>query len=340
MWWVPLVAFVASLVLTAWVRSLTLRHGLLDIPNARSSHVVPTPRGGGAAIVIVVGFALVLTSGVDPRFTAALLSITSGALLVAGIGFIDDRHGVPARIRFAVHSAAVMLLLGSTSSLGPLHVPGAEGNPVAQSIIAFVALVWLLNLFNFMDGIDGIAGVEAAAVSLGLAACLHIGGGADPVLRLCLVVAATTLGFLAWNWPPARIFMGDVGSGFLGFMLGALAVLADRSSTVTLWVPAILLAVFVVDATTTLLRRMWQRQRWYEAHRSHAYQILSRRFRGHLPVTLGVLLVNIFWLLPFAVVATLRPEAGAILALVAYAPLLALTLWAGAGKPGNDLTTT
>jgi Fuc2NAc and GlcNAc transferase len=312
-----------------------LRHGLLDIPNARSSHVAPTPRGGGVAIVVVVGFALVHTSVVDTRFTEALLSITLGAALVAGIGFIDDRRGVSARIRFAVHSAAVMLLLGGTSSLGPLHVPGVAGNPVAESIIVFVALVWLLNLFNFMDGIDGIAGVEAAAVSLGLAACLYLGGGADLLLRLCLVVAAATLGFLAWNWPPARIFMGDVGSGFLGFMLGALAVLAVRSSAVTPWVPAILLAVFVVDATTTLLRRMWRRQRWYEAHRTHAYQILSRRFRGHLPVTLGVLLVNIFWLVPLALAATLRPEAGAVLALIAYAPLLVLALTAGAGKPGT-----
>jgi len=140
------------------------------------------------------------------------------------------------------------------------------------------------------------------------------------------------LGFLVWNWPPARIFMGDVGSGFLGFLLGALVLVAHRDAGLNLWVPLILLAVFVTDSTVTLLRRLIRRERWYEPHRIHAYQWLSRRFGSHRPVTLIAIAVNVFWLMPIAFAAATHPERAGWLAAVAYAPVVAGALLAGSGR--------
>ncbi len=336
--WV-LLPFLMCASLTAAVRSWALRNRLLDIPNARSSHVMPTPRGGGVAIVAVVTLAFVALA--MQGHATALMSMTAAALAVAGVGFLDDRRGLSARARFSVHALATGVLLIGTTSLGPLHVPGLGNWAVAHWAFAWFAIVWLVNLFNFMDGIDGIAGTEGAFVSAGLAACLLIQSSESntPVLA-CLATAGACLGFLTWNWPPARIFMGDVGSGYLGFMLGALAVWCHRESGLNLWVPTILLATFVCDATVTLLRRVACGQRWYEAHRSHAYQWLSRRFGRHLPVTLGVLLVNMAWLLPLALAAATHPESGGTLAAIAYAPLTALAVWAGAGKAENDANST
>jgi len=336
--WV-LIPFLMCVALTAAVRSWAVRNRLLDIPNARSSHLMPTPRGGGVAIVAVVTLASVALA--TQGDATALLSITVAGLAVAGVGLLDDRRGLSARFRFSAHALAAGVLLAGTASLGPLNVPGLGNWPVAQWAFAWLAIVWLVNLFNFMDGIDGIAGMEGAFASAGLAACLLIRpGDTDRSTLACLAMAGACLGFLKWNWPPARIFMGDAGSGYLGFMLGALAVWCHRESGISLWVPTILLATFVCDATVTLVRRVACGQRWYEAHRSHAYQWLSRRFGRHLPVTLGVLIVNMVWLLPLALAAASRPASGGALAAIAYAPLTALAVWAGAGKAENDAIST
>jgi Fuc2NAc and GlcNAc transferase len=328
------VSVVAAALLTERVRAAALRRNLLDVPNERSSHRTPTPRGGGIAIVSVVVVALVLLALADPAWRGAGWLVAVAAVAVAAVGFIDDRRGVPASRRFAVHAAAVATMLVATRGFGGLDLPGLPDAPWLQFVAALVALVWLLNLFNFMDGIDGLAGMEAAFVSLGLAACVVLKDGtASHLVTLGLVCAGASIGFLVHNWPPARIFMGDVGSGFLGFMLGTLAVLAHREAQLSVWVPAILLATFVADATVTLLRRMARRERWYAAHRSHAYQWLSRRLGGHRPVTVGTLGVNLAWLLPLALLATRRPDLAGVAAALAYLPLLILVVLAGAGRP-------
>ena len=327
-------ALLLAALLTAGVRALALKHQLLDVPNPRSSHAAPTPLGGGLAIVLVVCASLVflpLDGGVG--FGPGLVVALAG-LAVAIIGFVDDRHGVPKWTRLVVHAVTIAVLIETTREIGSLQVPGLPATQWLNEVVALVALMWLVNLFNFMDGIDGIAAVEAASVSLGLAACVGSGSGAAAGLQLlCLATAGASLGFLIWNWPPARIFMGDVGSGFLGFLLGALALVAHRETGLSLWAPAILLAVFVTDATVTLVRRMVRRERWYESHRTHAYQWLSRRFGSHRTVTLGVLALNVIWLLPLAVAAARRPEIAGILAAVAYVPLIVAALLAGAGRP-------
>lgn len=327
-------ALLASAILTDLARRIAVRHRMLDVPNSRSSHAIPTPRGGGIAIVVVVVVALLACAVIVDGFLLPGLVIAAAALAVASVGWVDDRQGLPPLPRFTVHVLAIVAVLVVTWPLGSLEIPGLPADGWSGALLAVIAMAWLLNLVNFMDGIDGIAAVEVTCVCGGLVACTAGTTGVDqPLLILSMAMAGAAVGFLAWNWPPARIFMGDVGSGFAGFMLGALALLAHRTAGLSLWVPTILLAAFVTDATVTLLRRVARGERWYEAHRSHAYQRLSRRFHAHLPVILGVLAINVFWLLPLAMVASRKADIAGVIAGVAYAPLLLLALWAGAGRP-------
>ena len=210
-------------------------------------------------------------------------------------------------IRLAVHLCAALWAVCWLGGLPPLRVGshviqlGWAGYPVAV-----LALTWILNLFNFMDGIDGIAGSEAAFVA-GAAAFLTLClGGSAGVAAVALALAGACLGFLLWNWPPAKIFMGDVGSGYLGYVIGVLALAAGREDPTALWVWLILGGVFFVDATVTLIRRVLRGDRVYEAHRSHAYQWLARRWQSHESVTITTTAVNVLWLLPVRMVC--RPE--------------------------------
>jgi len=198
-------------------------------------------------------------------------------------------------------------------------------------LLAAIYLVWLLNLYNFMDGIDGIASVEAICVCIGGALLYAWLGDIQGALVTVLSLAAAVLGFLIWNFPPARIFMGDAGSGFLGITLGVLSLQAAAVSPELLWAWLILLGVFIVDATYTLLRRLLRGDRVYEAHRSHAYQYASRHYGRHLPVTLAVTAINLLWLLPIALWVSFGGVDGTIGLLIAYLPLVFLAVRFNAG---------
>lgn len=325
-----LVAALAAMALTGAIRWLALRSGWLDYPNPRSAHVAPLPVSGGVAIVVVSSAWFALA----PIGTTAQIVVALCGWTIAIVGFIDDRRPVSKWARLLTQVAAIGVLMLVTREFGPLHVPGLPGDGLLAVLSTWLALTWLVNLYNFMDGIDGLAAAEAVTVGLGLAGCLHFGGyGAPAIVTGCCLVSGASLGFLVWNWPPARIFMGDVGSGFLGFLLGALALLAHREAGLSLFVPLILLAVFVTDATVTLLRRVVRRERWYEPHRIHAYQWLSRRFGSHRPVTLIAIAVNAFWLIPIAFAAATRPEVAGELFVLAYAPVVFGALLAGSGRP-------
>jgi Fuc2NAc and GlcNAc transferase len=202
----------------------------------------------------------------------------------------------------------------------------------AGSLFGLIALTWSTNFFNFMDGIDGIAGSEAVFVA-GAGAFLNWANGGDIGLTAAmLVLAAAALGFLMWNWPPARIFMGDVGSGFLGFTLAVLGLAASRNSATPIEVWAILSGVFLVDATVTLVRRILRNDRWFEAHRLHAYQKLASRWQAHFPVTALVIAINLFWLFPWAWLAAIHPARAMLYLIAALAPLGILAFLAGAGR--------
>lgn len=328
----PALAFLLSWWLTRLARRYALYRGMIDRPNDRSSHVVPTPRGGGVAIVLVflcLSLGLRYFEGLSRDFLFAV----AGGGGVALVGFLDDRRHVPAAWRLLIHFCAASWVL---VWLGELPLPTLGGKTYVATAwgegLALLFVVWLINLYNFMDGIDGLAGIEAVSVSLGAFVILWVtGDGRENGLAL-LVLAGAAFGFLCWNWPPAKIFMGDVGSGFLGFVLGGFALHVPTQSSMSFWSWWILLGVFLVDATVTLLVRAARRERLHLAHRSHAYQRLARKFRNHRTVTLGVLGINTVWLFPLALAATRYPAHGAWLAALAMVPLVVLCFWAGAGK--------
>lgn len=310
------------------------RRGLLDVPNERSSHQVPTPRGGGIAVVVSVIALLpfLYLAGALPK--DLVIALCGAGAWTALIGFVDDHWHFPIRWRLPAQFAGPAWALYWLP--GPLAL-GVDGWIVVSGSLAIalaaVYSVWLLNLYNFMDGIDAIASIEAVTVSLGAAVLYLITAPATAWWTAPTLVLAAASGFLYWNYPPARIFMGDVGSGFLGVAFAVLSLHAAAIAAELFWGWMILLGVFIVDATTTLCRRLLRSNRPYEAHRSHAYQYAARRFGGHKPVSLLVGAINVLWLFPIALwVGTGRGNAIVGIA-VAYLPLLGLAFHLKAGAP-------
>lgn len=327
----PALSLLVALLGTIALRHYALVREIMDIPNDRSSHTVPTPRGGGVAIVLVFLAALTVwqaIQGVEPNLFMALVP---GGALIALLGFWDDHSSLPAKVRLVFHLAA-----------SAWAVFWLEGWPVLDlgfgslswgwlgAGVAVLALTWAINLYNFMDGIDGLAGMEAVFVAGSGAALLWLrGADAMPLILL----AAASGGFLLLNWPPAKIFMGDAGSGFLGYALGVLALHATTRGITTIWPWLILLGVFLVDATVTLLHRASLRQRVMSAHRSHAYQWASRRLGAHQPVTLTILAINLFVLLPGAFAVLAWPTLTLPISTAVLGSLAGLAWQQGAGRP-------
>jgi Fuc2NAc and GlcNAc transferase len=285
----PGFALALSWSLTAFV----LRRAPMDRPTDRSLHEVPTPRGGGLGLVVAVLVVTALAWGLGEVGRGLAVALLGGGSLVAAVGWWDDHQGLSARVRFVAHLAAAAWAVAwmggmPTLSLGSqVVVLGPVG-----AVLATIALVWGINLYNFMDGIDGLAGLEAVCVGVGAALLLWPTGG-PAAATLPLTLAAAAAGFLAWNWAPARIFMGDVGSGFLGLAIGVLALAGERSFGVPSLAWVTLGMVFLLDATVTLLRRGLRGERVYAAHRSHAYQRLVRAGWSHRRVALCVLGLNL-----------------------------------------------
>ncbi len=306
---------------------------MLDFPNARSSHTLPTPRGGGLAIVATFAAALVLLAWnrlLD--FESAVVLLMSGGI-VAAAGFLDDRHSLPARVRICAHLAAGGIFLVFMEKITGSWLAGfGLGHQWLGALCVLLALIWSTNLFNFMDGIDGIAGSEAVFVT-GAGAWINSQQGDPGVTTAMLCLCAASAGFLVWNWPPARIFMGDVGSGFLGLMVPMLDLTASARAPIPPQVWIILGGLFLADATVTLLRRAIRGDRWFEAHRLHAYQRLARRWKNHQRVTILYSAINLFWLLPWAWHAEQAPTRSTQILVVALTPVVLFVLTTGAGKP-------
>jgi len=331
LWALPAVLLL-SLLMTAGLRRYALARSVIDVPNARSSHTVPTPRGGGVAIVLTFLLAIVCIMLTGTEDTRSLVALGGGGALIAIIGFMDDHGHIPARWRLLGHFIAAVWMLGWMGGLPPLTLFGWHVDlGWLGGVLAAVYLVWLLNLYNFMDGIDGIASIEAITVCLGAASLYSLAGLSGHAV-LPMLLAAAVAGFLFWNFPPAKIFMGDAGSGFLGIVLGGLSLQAAWVAPELFWCWLILLGVFIVDATYTLVRRLLRGDKVYEAHRSHAYQYASREFGRHLPVTLAVAVLNLCWLLPIALCVALLGLDGALGMVLAYIPLVLLAVRFRAGE--------
>lgn len=334
--WMWPVAAVVSFVLTWIVMRFATRRQMLDVPNERSSHDRPVPRGGGIAIVLtfIAGASVAGLNGVmSAQLQAAMLG---GGAAIGLIGVVDDYRHVPAGWRLALHMLVAAWALYWLDGIPEALLPGVPR--AFANMLGVLCMVWLVNLFNFMDGIDGIAAIETLTVCLGgLIVNAASGAGAAAWSSPALLLACVA-GFLFWNYPPARIFLGDAGSGFLGFMMAVFCVQAGHIQPALFWAWIILLGVFVVDSGVTLARRMLRGERVHLAHRSHAYQFASRQYAAHAPVSLAVAAINLIWLLPLAwLVATGRAAALPLL-LLAYAPLLWLAFYFRAGAPEQQET--
>lgn len=335
-----LLALAAVVALASWLGVGGLRRyaleRLLDLPNDRSSHSLPTPRGGGMALTVTHLAALLVATGYDFVAPGLTMALAGGGLAVALVGFLDDHGHVRPWLRLCCHFMAFGWAVFWLGCLPPVEFgwgPVELGWIGTALLLGYLA--WFLNLFNFMDGIDGIAGMQALSMCL-IAAVLLYAGGADTGVALPFVwLAAATAGFLVWNWPPARIFMGDAGSGYLGYAIGTLAAWTVFDGWLSPWTWLILGGAFLADATVTLVVRATARVALTEAHRSHAYQRLSRHWGAHRPVTLVFTAVNVFWLAPWALVSTLWPRLGLLFAAMALLPLFAIAAWLGAGRPGE-----
>jgi Fuc2NAc and GlcNAc transferase len=324
--------FAASAVLTGVVRRVALSSGLVDVPNSRSSHTRTTARGGGLSVVLATTAGVIALAVTGIVSKPLFLAVTAGAGAVALVGFLDDRYSVRPLVRFAVHVGAALWALIWLGGLPPLLVGdhliklGAAGY-----VIGVLGIVWVLNLFNFMDGIDGIAATEAVFMTCAAVFVGVIGGWAAEIPAAAWVLACASAGFLCWNWPPARVFLGDVGSGYLGYVIAILALASARTDPVALWVWLILGGVFFVDATTTLVRRLLRGEHVFEAHRSHAYQWLARRWGSHSRVTGTILAINLMWLLPWSLLALKFPVYATVSVIGALGPLALLAPLAGSG---------
>lgn len=321
------VGLLVALVFVAWTLTLLLRKyalktRFLDVPNHRSSHKIPTPSGGGVGFILLLLAVAATLCIFVPGERSLGLALLGGGAVTGFVGWLDDRRGLSARLRFVAHLCASCWAVGW---LGGITQFTLGETVVSLGMIGFgltvFGFVWSINLFNFMDGIDGLAGAQAVIVGSAGGLLFLLAG--DPTMALVsFSLAASVAGFLIWNWQPAKIFMGDCGSGFLGFMLAVMALAgAHRGSTpLSIWL--ILMGVFLVDATATLLRRMINGEKWYEAHKTHAFQHAVGFGWSHRRVTIGFFLINLAlviasvwaWAAPSFAMAILILSTGMLLA--------------------------
>ncbi|WP_422369378.1 MraY family glycosyltransferase [Pelagibius sp.] len=309
----------ASWAATGIVLRLLKRWQVLDQPNHRSSHKVATPRGGGLAVVSVIALAWIAAALFGEAFVPWFWPVIGGLAVLAGVSWFDDLRSLPASLRLAVQAAAVALGLWGMG--GSALVFQGLLPPLVDHLIAALLWLWFINLFNFMDGIDGITAVETITVAGGLALCFALFSPSFNAIFWPASLAAAALGFLWWNWAPARIFLGDVGSVSLGYLLGWLLILL---AGLGYWAAALILPLYyLADATWTLCRRALRGEAVWRAHREHFYQQAVQRGFSHAAVTLRILACNMVLVaLALASVAGLPAPAALGLACLAVAVLL------------------
>ena len=320
-----------SFALTYILKHYAIKRNVVDIPNARSSHTIPTPRGGGVAFVFTfLLFLLITYIDSSDRY---LLILFFSSLFIAVIGFIDDLIDLSAKIRLIAHFITatfiaiyfdgfpVLTIFDLTVELGVIGI-----------LLSTLFCVWMLNLYNFMDGINGIAGMEGVFVSLIMALFSFVILSNIELSVMFLALSGSCLGFLVWNFPYAKIFMGDAGSSFLGFTFASLILYSSNMHPELFWCWLILLGVFIVDSTYTLLTRIGLGCKPFEAHNTHCYQKIAKQCNSHIRAVLYIVTVNVFWLAPLALLSVLYPNYGAAIMFISYIPLILIAIKFKAGE--------
>ncbi len=325
-----IVAAIAAALLARVLIGIATRRSILAIPNARSSHSTPTPKLGGVSIALPVLALCGYRIGDDPLCWAVL----GGGGLIVALGVIDDLHDLRPRVRLPIQCIAVALALVVVPIAVPLVIAPISIHPAWLVFgLDFLLLLWLVNLYNFMDGIDGLAAAQCIIYCGG---ALLVGHPAAFLTVFLWVLLGAAAGFLCFNLAPARIFMGDAGSGLLGLLIGTTSLTLDARDQLPLIASLILLTGFWFDATYTLCVRIGTGQRFAAAHRSHLYQKCARRF-GHGRTTTMFIAYAVVWLLPLAWCCVMTPEWGLALLAVAAVPLLLASIRMRAGRPDDGV---
>lgn len=306
-WMLPIAA-IATVVLTPVARRYAMWRGLIDQPGPRRSHDRPVARGAGIAAALV--FVVAALAGAPHALAAHVFA--GGALLVVSLGWWDDHRPLPVLARLGGQVAAVA---GAMVLLGPVTEVEFAGRVIGGASLAVwiwtpvtaVAMIWVMNLFNFMDGSDGLATTQSLISGVLLTALLAL-AGAETAAWIAAVCAAVALGFLVWNRPPAAVFLGDSGSLLFGWTFAFVGLIGTLDGQLPPALLFICLAPFVVDATATLVWRLVRGERWYTAHREHAYQVLIRAGWTHRRVLIALVLLNVLLVLPAAGLVIVWPR--------------------------------
>lgn len=320
-----LVSFAFSISVTGLIQKYAIKHSLIDVPNERSSHSIPTPRGGGLSIIIPVLLCIVILLLIEQLDRNIALALGTGCFFVASVGWIDDHEHIPANWRALLYGIAAVLavyfLAESDNFQSVFHY---QSFGIVSNFLIVIWIVWMTNLYNFMDGTDSLAAIQTICTALIVGVIFWL-EGQHGLATVCFVISASSCGFLYWNWPPAEIFMGDVGSCPLGFCFGVLAVIGEIQGSVSFTVFFILLSIFICDTTLTLLLRIFTNEKWYQAHKSHAYQRLVQLGISHKKLAIVILFVNVAILWPLAWVAYQKQDLAIYIA--SLAGLLMAILW-------------
>lgn len=319
-------ALASALAGTFFYGKLATRLGIVAVPNERSLHQHDVPRGGGVAIAAPFLVAMVVLYAAGELPLRWFLALFGGGAVLAVVGFIDDVVEVSARLRILLHAALAAWALGCLGGAPALDLGFATVQLGAAGLALFgLGLVWMINLYNFMDGIDGMA-ASGSVFICACAASLLIAARSPAIGVPVAILGAAALGFLCFNWPPARLFMGDTGSAFQGYVFGVFVLLSMATGALSPWTWIILMGYFVGDTTTTTLLRILTVKRWWGTHRGHAYQNLARIWRNHRRMTLLTLAVDGLWLLPLALASVRWPHQAMGIAALALAPIVGFTL--------------
>ncbi len=319
-------SFTISAILSVFI--IKRKHAL-DVPNDRSSHTIPTPRGGGLAFIIAFYAGIFILYAANLMPDNVFIALAGAGGIVALAGYLDDLNSVSPWLKAAAQMASLIWGVFWLEPVPSIELAGFVWQWGYFGIVAtVVAGLWLINLYNFMDGIDGLAASQAIFIFVS-AAIFCVFEGAYGQAWALAILAASVGGFLVFNWQPARLFMGDSGSGFLGLMVVLMAI--ATTPPLNLWPWAILVTLFVADATVTVTRRMLRGEKWYEGHNLHAYQRLSRRWQSHRAATGCYMAVNIVFVFPLAIVAWVDPSMGLMATVFAWGAAFPAATLLGAG---------
>ena len=322
-WLLIIIAAAFTFITTYFLRKILISRNVLVIPNDRSSHQEPKPQGGGLSIVICFILFLLLSHSMGFIEDKILFALGVPGLLIGLIGLKDDFNSINPLPRLIIHFLSASLGLYLVGGFPPIPIFGTQVNlGFIGQILAIFYIVWVVNLYNFMDGIDGLASLEAIFIFSSLAVFISLISVNSDIFLILTFLVGSVLGFLLLNFPKSYIFIGDVGSGFLGIILALISILVSTEVPQLFWTFLVLIGAFVVDSTYTLVFRIVSGKKFYEAHSEHLYQKISRLFNSHVKTSVLILAVNLFWLLPIAYLVTFQKLEGILGVMLAYIPLI------------------